>query len=81
MEIVYDHIPTTPALITTTHNRENNMRSKIRKINAVLLCPFMKITGFRFSRNYRWEVTKFHSIVYRYVDTVGANIKAEKVAQ
>ena len=57
------------------------MRSKIRKINATILYPFMKITGFRFSRNYRWEVTKFHSIVYRYVDTVGANINAEKVAQ
>lgn len=49
------------------------MKHTIRKINAYLLCPFMKVTGFSFSKDYRWEITRFHSVVYNCVDTVGAN--------
>lgn len=48
----------------------------IRKTNASILAPIMRLTGFRFSRDYRHEITKFHSVVYRLVDTVGANMKA-----
>ena len=36
--IVCDHIPTTPALITTTHNRENNMNK-----STTLLDVFSKL--------------------------------------
>lgn len=52
------------------------MKQTIRTINAYLLIPVMKITGFRFSKDYRREVTKFHSIVYSVIDTVNANSKA-----
>lgn len=50
--------------------------SIIRKTTAALLVPMMKITGFRFSKDYRHEITAYHSMVYRFVDTVGANLKA-----
>jgi hypothetical protein len=49
----------------------------MRKLTAAMLVPFMRLTGFRFSKFYRWEVSIFHSVVYRMVDTVGANIKAD----
>lgn len=52
------------------------MRQIIRTINAYLLIPVLKITGFRFSKDYRWETTRYHSIVYNLVDTVLCNIKA-----
>lgn len=48
----------------------------MRKLNAALLTPVLKLTGFRFSKDYRWGVTRFHALVYFCVDTVGANIKA-----
>lgn len=48
----------------------------IRTITALILAPFMKATGFRFSKDYRHGTTKLHAAVYRLVDTVGANIKA-----
>ena len=41
----------------------------------------MKLTGFRFSKSYRHEDTKLHSIVYALVDTVGANTYANKSIQ
>jgi hypothetical protein len=52
------------------------MKNTIRTINAIILTPVMKLTGFRFSKSYRREDTRFHSIVYALVDTVGANIRA-----
>jgi hypothetical protein len=48
----------------------------MRTAVAMILVPVMKITGFRFSKSYRREETLYHKIVYRMVDTVGANIKA-----
>lgn len=54
------------------------MKNLIRTISAIILTPVMKLTGFRFSKSYRREDTKFHSIVYALVDTVGANIYANK---
>lgn len=52
------------------------MRQIIRTINAYLLIPVLKLSGFRFSKDYRWETTRYHSIVYNLVDTVLCNIKA-----
>ena len=49
------------------------MRQTIRTINAYLLCPFMKVTGFAFSKDYRWEITAYHAAVYYCVDVVHAN--------
>lgn len=51
----------------------------MRNFTATLIVPIMKLTGFRFSKDYRWGTTMFHRIVYRMVDTVGANIKADNV--
>ena len=52
------------------------MKNLIRAINAIILTPVMKLTGFRFSRAYRRGDTRFHSFIYVVVDTVGANIRA-----
>jgi|TARA_R100001530_G_C4200819_1_gene124740 hypothetical protein len=54
------------------------MNKKIRKFNAMLLYPFMKIFNFHFSKDYRWGTTLFHRVVYRLVDTVGANWNAHR---
>lgn len=48
----------------------------MRDIFASALVPVMKLTGFRFSKDYRWGATKFHAFVYRHVNTVHANLTA-----
>ena len=45
----------------------------LRLINAYLAVPAMMLSGFRFSKDYRWGVSRFHRFVYRMVDTVAAN--------
>jgi len=52
------------------------MKQLIRTTNAYLLIPVLKITGFRFSKDYRWETNLYYKTVYNLVDTVLANIKA-----
>jgi|GEM_PF-2796915 len=49
---------------------------KVREINVYLLLPLLKVTGFRFSKNYRWGTTRFHTFIYSWVDVVLANTKA-----
>lgn len=51
----------------------------IRKATASIISPAMAVTGFRFSKSYRHEDTQFHSIVYRFVDTVAANYNADDI--
>jgi len=53
-----------------------SLNSLMRSLTALCLVPFMKVTGFRFSKDYRWQLTTYHRIVYAMVDTVGANIRA-----
>jgi hypothetical protein len=48
----------------------------IRQINGYLIAPVLMLTGFRFSKDYRWGVSRFHRAVYACVDTVGANWRA-----
>ncbi len=48
----------------------------IRTINAYILLPVLLITGFRFSKNYRWETNIYYATVYKFVDVVLANTKA-----
>jgi len=48
-----------------------------RQFNALWLAPIMRVTGFRFSKLYRWGATPAHRIVYIFVDTVKANIRAD----
>jgi hypothetical protein len=49
----------------------------MRRLNAKLISPVLRVTGYRFSKDYRHGITWFHRIVYRCVDTVHANIQAE----
>ena len=55
-----------------TNQGETNMRDII----ASLIAPILKLTGFRFSKDYRRGVSAKHRIVYAMVNTVDANIKA-----
>jgi hypothetical protein len=48
-----------------------------REVLASLLAPIMRLTGFRFSKHYRWETTRFHAFVYRHVSTIKANTLAD----
>jgi hypothetical protein len=48
----------------------------MRTVTAALMVPVLKITGFRFSKDYRWGVTRLHRFVYRSVDVVQANLWA-----
>lgn len=48
----------------------------MRDLIGNLIVPVLKITGFRFSKDYRYETTRFHTFVYRNVNVVAANIKA-----
>lgn len=53
-----------------------SMIQTLRTINGLILTPILKITGYRFSRDYRYGTTKLHRLVYALVDTVGANLRA-----
>ena len=55
------------------------MTRQLRKFNAWWLAPVMRATGFRFSKDYRWEMTLYHTVVYHLVDTVGANVRAGRI--
>jgi len=48
----------------------------MRTFTAALIAPALKLTGFRFSKDYRWGTTIKHRLVYRLVDVVQANIWA-----
>lgn len=52
------------------------LRFKIRYLTGLAVTPILWMTGYRFSKRFRWESTRFHAIVYRWVDTVGANLRA-----
>ena len=45
----------------------------MRRMIAILIKPIMRLTGFKFSKDYRYEISKFHSLVYKCIDTVHAN--------
>lgn len=40
---------------------------------AVAISPVLLLTGFRFSKDYRWGTTKMHALVYKIVNTTAAN--------
>ena len=50
----------------------------LRCFNALWLAPIMRVTGFRFSTRFRHGETPAHRIVYILVNTVRANIRADK---
>ena len=49
------------------------MTQAIRITTAYAISPVLMLTGFRFSKDYRWGVSRFHRAVYAAVDTVAAN--------
>lgn len=51
-------------------------RQPIRLATAALMVVPMKIIGFRFSKLYRHGASPFHARVYRWVDTIQANVWA-----
>ena len=46
---------------------------RIQEINAYLIAPVLMVTGFRFSKDYRHGISRFHRMVYTCVNTVSAN--------
>lgn len=47
----------------------------MRQLNGKLIGLVLKATGcpFRFSKEYRWGVTRWHRMVYACVNTIEAN--------
>lgn len=41
--------------------------------SVLFVSPILYVTGFRFSKDYRYETTKFHSLVYTLINTTAAN--------
>jgi len=50
----------------------------MRVLTAKIIAPIMAMTGFRFSKSYRHEDTRFHAFIYALVATTTANIYADK---
>jgi len=57
-------------------NKTAPKETTMRDAMATLLAPVLKLTGFRFSKDYRHAVAGPKAWVYRHVNTVAANIKA-----
>jgi len=51
----------------------------IRNITATIISPIIALTGFRFSKHYRWGTTAINRAVYALVDTVHANHLADRI--
>lgn len=50
----------------------------MRDLTATLIGPVMKLTGFRFSKDYRWGTTARHRAIYALVNTIKANREASR---
>ncbi len=51
----------------------------MRDLLASIVAPGLAVTGLRFSKDFRWGTTRGHRLVYRLINTTGANIKAYKI--
>ena len=51
----------------------------MRNITALLISPILAVTGFRFSKLYRLEASRFHTFIYSITSTVNANHYANKL--
>lgn len=51
----------------------------MRNATTYIIAPALKLTGFRFSKEYRWGVTRKHRIVYALVNTIAANRLADAI--
>ena len=50
----------------------------MRQLTPYIVAPFLRLTGYRFSKHFRWGTTFGHKLVYALVDTVGSNIRADR---
>ena len=57
-------------------NANTNQEETMRNVTAMMLVPVLKMTGFRFSKEYRWGTTRYHRTVYALVNTIKANMEA-----
>ena len=48
----------------------------MRDLTAAMLVPFLKLTGFRFSKEYRHAISGWKLFVFAHVNTVKANLWA-----
>ena len=48
----------------------------MRDLIATLIAPMLRLTGFRFSKDYRHATCGHKAWIYRHVNTVKANIAA-----
>lgn len=51
----------------------------IRSLTAHIVAPVLAWRGKRFSKDWRWGVTRWHRIVYRCCSTVEANRLADEI--
>lgn len=56
------------------------MRDILRTALGKACVPFLNVTGYRFSKNFRHGKTLGHKIVYACIDTVGANCAAKDIS-
>ena len=54
-----------------------NIHYHLTIATAHMLAPILRMTGFRFSKDYRHGTTAFHRAVYAIVSTPTANLLAE----
>ena len=49
----------------------------LRHLAGMAVAPYLRRTGYRFSKDYRHGITLFHRITYTLVDCVAANYRAD----
>jgi|DEB0MinimDraft_10_1074344.scaffolds.fasta_scaffold266526_2 hypothetical protein len=52
---------------------------RLKVITARMIAPILRMTGFRFSKDYRHGATAYHRAVYAIVSTPTANLLAEGI--
>lgn len=56
--------------------RNTHQEDVMKAVLTSLMVPVMKLTGFRFSKQYRRAESGFKAFVYRNINTVEANLRA-----
>jgi hypothetical protein len=51
----------------------------MRNFMALLIAPLLRLSGYRFSKSYRWGTTPLHRLVYAMVNTIRANNLADSM--
>ncbi len=54
-----------------------HMPYPLRNLNAAVIGWCLRQVPFRFSKDYRWELTHWHAWVYALVNTIAANAVAD----